>query len=78
MEKNVISSCTDSKEMEMQRLQKKASIMKGSFLNGLSALNSHLIFLSKKDVPGINASEIERAFSHIFGEDVHTFTRTFS
>ncbi|GKA82393.1 hypothetical protein Tco_0789141 [Tanacetum coccineum] len=78
MEKNVISSCSDSEEMEMQRLQKKASIMKDSFLNGLSALKSKFTLLSKKDVLGINASEFECAFSHIFGEDVHTFTRTFS
>ncbi|GJS74949.1 hypothetical protein Tco_0724830 [Tanacetum coccineum] len=76
--KDTLSSCTDSEEMEMQRLQKKASIMKGSFLNGLSALKSHLTLLSKKDVPDINASECELAFSHIFGEDVHTFTRMFS
>ncbi|GJX28114.1 hypothetical protein Tco_0236193 [Tanacetum coccineum] len=49
--------------------------MKGSFINGFSALKSHLTFLSKKDVPGINESAFERAFSHIFAEDVHTFTR---
>ncbi|GJY30432.1 hypothetical protein Tco_0413927 [Tanacetum coccineum] len=76
--KDTLSSCSDSKEMEMQRLKKKESIMKGSFLNGLSALKSHLTFLSKKDVPGINESAFERAFSHIFAEDVHIFTRTFS
>ncbi|GJT48730.1 hypothetical protein Tco_0974887 [Tanacetum coccineum] len=64
--------------MEMQRLQKKASIMKDSFLNSLSALKSKFMLLSKKDVPGINASEFDCAFSHIFGEDVHTFTITFS
>ncbi|GJQ90097.1 hypothetical protein Tco_0001236 [Tanacetum coccineum] len=75
---DTLSSCSDSKEMEMQRLQKKESIMKGSFINGLSALKSHLTFLSKKDVPGINKSAFERAFSHIFAEDVHTFTRKFS
>ncbi|GJW05220.1 hypothetical protein Tco_1564076 [Tanacetum coccineum] len=75
---DTLSSCSDSKEMEMQRLQKKESIMKGSFINGLSALKSHLTFLSKKDVPGINESAFERAFSHIFAEDVHTFTRKFS
>nr|GEY79803.1 hypothetical protein [Tanacetum cinerariifolium] len=78
MEKNVISSCTNSEEMEIQKLQKKASIMKDSFLNGLSALKSKFTLLSKKDVPVINASEFERAFSHIFGEYVYTFTGTFS
>ncbi|GJW57904.1 hypothetical protein Tco_0104635 [Tanacetum coccineum] len=67
MEKNVISSCTDSEEMEMQRLQKKERIMKDSFLNGLGALKSTFTLLSRKYVPGITASEFERAFSHIQG-----------
>ncbi|GKE30542.1 hypothetical protein Tco_1445926 [Tanacetum coccineum] len=78
--KDTLSSCTDSEEMEMQRLQKKASIMKGSFLNGLSALKSHLTLLLKKDVPDINASECELAFSHIFDgtysrKDFKAYTR---
>ncbi|GJR74391.1 hypothetical protein Tco_0086756 [Tanacetum coccineum] len=63
MEKNVISSCTDSEEMEMQRLQKKARIMKDSCINGLSVLKSKFTIISKKDVPGITASEFEHAFS---------------
>ncbi|GJU66586.1 hypothetical protein Tco_1252845 [Tanacetum coccineum] len=78
MEKNVISSCTDSEEMEMQRLQKKASIIKYSCLNGLRALKSKFTLISKKDVPSITASEFEHVFSRIFGEEVDTFTRTFS
>ncbi|GJR93940.1 hypothetical protein Tco_0266114 [Tanacetum coccineum] len=78
MEKNVISSYTDSEEMEMERLQKKAHIMKDSCLNDLSALKPKFTLISKKDVPGITASEFEHAFSRIFGEKVDTFTRTFS
>ncbi|GJR74393.1 hypothetical protein Tco_0086758 [Tanacetum coccineum] len=76
MEKNVISSCTDSEEMEMKRLQKKARIMKDSCINGLSVLKSKFTIISKKDVPGITASEFEHAFSRIFGEKVDTYTRT--
>ncbi|GJZ49102.1 hypothetical protein Tco_0603292 [Tanacetum coccineum] len=64
--------------MEMQRLQKKASIMKGSCLNGVNAIKSNFKLLSWKYVPGITESEFERTFSRIFGEDVDTFTRTFS
>ncbi|GJX85322.1 hypothetical protein Tco_0336096 [Tanacetum coccineum] len=78
METKHTSSCTDSKEMEMQRFQKKASIMKGSCINGLRALKSNFMCLSWKYVPGVTASEFERAFSRIFGEDVDTFTKMFS
>ncbi|GJS99162.1 sugar transport protein 13 [Tanacetum coccineum] len=74
--KNKALSIAD--EMEMQRLQKKARIMKDSCLNGISALKSRFTLLSKKYVPGFNESEFEHAFSHIFGEDVHKFTKTFS
>ncbi|GKA70756.1 hypothetical protein Tco_0776895, partial [Tanacetum coccineum] len=49
--------------------------MKDSCLNGLSALKSNF---TQKLEQGISKSEIEHAFSHIFGEDVATFTRTFS
>ncbi|GJQ97556.1 hypothetical protein Tco_0008695 [Tanacetum coccineum] len=76
--KDTLSSCSDSDEMEMQRLQKKARIMKDSCLNGISALKSRFTHPSKKYVPGVNESEFEHAFSHIFGEDVHKFTKTFS
>ncbi|GJS18113.1 hypothetical protein Tco_0412585 [Tanacetum coccineum] len=76
--KDTLSSCSDSDEMEMQRLQKKARIMKDSCQNGISALKSRFTLLSKKYVPGVNESEFEHAFSHIFGEDVHKFTKMFS
>ncbi|GKE39658.1 hypothetical protein Tco_1463063 [Tanacetum coccineum] len=54
---------------------KQAKILKGSCLNGLSALKSNF---TRKHVQGITKSEFERAFSRIFDEDVDTFTRTFS
>ncbi|GJS81409.1 ribonuclease H-like domain-containing protein [Tanacetum coccineum] len=44
-------------------------------LNGLNALKSNF---TRKLKQGITKSEFERAFSHIFGEDVDTFIRTFS
>nr|GEW90682.1 hypothetical protein [Tanacetum cinerariifolium] len=59
----------------MQQMLKRAKILKGSCLNGLSALKSNFTW---KHVQSITKSEFEHAFSHIFGEDVDTFTRTFS
>ncbi|GKB77999.1 hypothetical protein Tco_0944894, partial [Tanacetum coccineum] len=60
---------------DMQQMLKQAKILKDSFLNGLSALKSNF---TRKHKQGITKSEFERAFSHIFGEDVDTFTRMFS
>ncbi|GKD14425.1 hypothetical protein Tco_1198832 [Tanacetum coccineum] len=73
--KDTLSSCSDLDEQEMQQLQKQAKIFKGSCLNGLSSLKSNF---TRKLEQGITKSEFERAFSHIFSEDVDTFTRTFS
>ncbi|GKB13334.1 hypothetical protein Tco_0847257 [Tanacetum coccineum] len=64
--------------MEIERLQKKASIMKGSCINGIRALKSKSTLLSWKYVQGVTASDFKCAFSHIFGEDVDTFIRTSS
>ncbi|GJU39020.1 hypothetical protein Tco_1191977 [Tanacetum coccineum] len=72
---DTLSSCSDSDEQDMQQMLKRAKILKGSCLNGLSALKSNF---TRKLEQGITKSEFERAFSHIFGEDVDTFTRTFS
>ncbi|GKA09006.1 hypothetical protein Tco_0688337 [Tanacetum coccineum] len=52
---------------------KRAKILKGSCLNGLSTLKSNFTWKLKQ---GITKSEFERAFSHIFGDNVDTFTRT--
>ncbi|GJV08015.1 putative reverse transcriptase domain-containing protein [Tanacetum coccineum] len=58
------------------KMLKQAKILKGSCLNGLSALKSHFTRILE---PGITKSEFERAFSHIFGEDVKQIqNRTFS
>ncbi|GJY04082.1 hypothetical protein Tco_0370022 [Tanacetum coccineum] len=73
--KDTLSSCLDSDEQDMQQMLKRTKILKGSCLNGLSVLESNF---TRKHVQGITKSEFERAFSHIFGEDVDTFTRTFS
>ncbi|GKC71877.1 hypothetical protein Tco_1117760 [Tanacetum coccineum] len=73
--KDTLSSCSYSDEQDMQQMLKRAKILKGSCLNSLSALKSNF---TRKLEQGITKSEFERAFSHIFGEDVDTFTRTFS
>ncbi|GJU56288.1 hypothetical protein Tco_1230002 [Tanacetum coccineum] len=73
--KDTLSSCSDSDEQDMQQMLKRAKILKGSCLNGLSALKSNFTWKLEQ---GITKSKFERAFSHIFGEDVDTFTRTFS
>ncbi|GKD30044.1 hypothetical protein Tco_1240822 [Tanacetum coccineum] len=73
--KDTLSSCSDSDEQDMQQMLKRAKILKYSCLNGPSALKSNF---TRKHVQGITKSEFERAFSHIFGEDVDIFTNTFS
>ncbi|GJU70826.1 hypothetical protein Tco_1262231 [Tanacetum coccineum] len=73
--KDILSSYSNSKEQQMQQMLKRAKILKDSCLNGLSALKTNF---TRKHEQGIIKSEFERAFSHIFGEDVDTFTRTFS
>ncbi|GJU64106.1 hypothetical protein Tco_1245941, partial [Tanacetum coccineum] len=73
--KDTLSSCSYSDEQDMQQMLKRAKILKGSCLNGLSALKLNF---TRKLEQGITKSEFERAFSYIFGEDVDTFTRTFS
>ncbi|GJX86011.1 hypothetical protein Tco_0336785 [Tanacetum coccineum] len=71
--KDILSSYSNSKEQQMQQMLKRAKILKDSCLNGLSALKTNF---TRKHEQGIIKSEFERAFSHIFGEDVDTFTRT--
>ncbi|GKA40255.1 hypothetical protein Tco_0732848 [Tanacetum coccineum] len=73
--KDTLSSCSYSDEQDMQQMLKHAKILKGGCLNGLSALKSNFTRILEQ---GITKCEFERAFSHIFGEDVDTFTRTFS
>ncbi|GKA34846.1 hypothetical protein Tco_0721275 [Tanacetum coccineum] len=73
--KDTLSSCSNSEEQQMQQMLKQAKILKGGCLNGLSTLKSNFTRILEQ---GITKSKFERAFSHIFGEDVDTFTRTFS
>ncbi|GJV70147.1 hypothetical protein Tco_1485656 [Tanacetum coccineum] len=73
--KYTLSSCSDSEEQDMQQMLKRAKILKGSCLNGLSVIKSNFTW---KHVQGVTKSEFGCAFSRIFGEDVDTFTRTFS
>ncbi|GJX83776.1 hypothetical protein Tco_0333257 [Tanacetum coccineum] len=71
--KDTLSSCSYSDEQDMQKMLKQAKILKGGCLNGLSTLKSNFTRILEQ---GITKSEFERAFSHIFGENVDTFTRT--
>nr|GEY07895.1 hypothetical protein [Tanacetum cinerariifolium] len=73
--KDTLSSCSYFDEQDMQQMLKQAKILKVSFLNGLGALKSNF---TRKLEQGITKSKFKHAFSHIFGEDVDTFTRTFS
>nr|GEV92166.1 ribonuclease H-like domain-containing protein [Tanacetum cinerariifolium] len=76
MESNdTLSLCSYLDEQDVKQMLKRTKILKGSCLSGLSALKSNF---TRKYVQGITKIEFERAFSHIFGEDVDTFTRTFS
>ncbi|GJU92291.1 hypothetical protein Tco_1304714 [Tanacetum coccineum] len=65
--KDTLSSCSYSDEQDMQQL-KLAKILKGCFLNGLSALQSkfHTGNLNKASLK----LNLNGRFSHIFGEDV--------
>ncbi|GJT90439.1 hypothetical protein Tco_1079284 [Tanacetum coccineum] len=78
METKDTSSCMDSEEMEMQRLQKKTLFSKGGCMNGLRALKLKLTCFSWEYAQGVTESDFKRTFSLIFGEDVDTFTKTFS
>ncbi|GKC24210.1 hypothetical protein Tco_1026360 [Tanacetum coccineum] len=62
--------------------QDHATMLKTSKILKVSCSPNVLVALShnfkRETEQGITKSEFERAFSHIFGEDVDTFTRTFS
>nr|GEU67329.1 copia protein [Tanacetum cinerariifolium] len=74
--KDTLSSCSDLDEQGMQQMLKRAKILKGSCLNGLSALKSNF---TRKLEQGITECEFERAFSHLFDgtyarKDFHAYT----
>nr|GEZ78554.1 hypothetical protein [Tanacetum cinerariifolium] len=75
METNdTLSSCSDSKEQQMQQFQDKA---KKSCMVSFRQLHSHLKLLSNNDLKGTRTEfEFKRAFATLFGHDVETFTGT--
>ncbi|GKE27009.1 hypothetical protein Tco_1442393 [Tanacetum coccineum] len=68
---DTLSSCTDSDEQEMQRLQKQAKILKANSLNEFNALKTTTQRLERNNFP--NCPLFQRAFSSLFGNDVRTF-----
>ncbi|GJU39501.1 hypothetical protein Tco_1192458 [Tanacetum coccineum] len=75
---NIVSSCLDSKEREMQRMQVKARITKESCMNGFRALQSNFKIHSKVDLLGTpSESRFKRAFRDFFSEEDRTFKDAF-
>ncbi|GJU39500.1 hypothetical protein Tco_1192457 [Tanacetum coccineum] len=75
---NIVSSCLDSKEREMQRMQVKARITKESCMNGFRALHSNFKIHSKVDLLGTpSESGFKRVFRDFFGEEDRTFKDAF-
>ncbi|GJR03919.1 hypothetical protein Tco_0526903 [Tanacetum coccineum] len=70
--KDSLSSCSDSKEQQMQQIQDKA---KKSCMVSFRKLHSHLRLLSNNDFKGTQTEcGFKRAFATLFGQDVETFT----
>ncbi|GJV11768.1 hypothetical protein Tco_1353309 [Tanacetum coccineum] len=75
---NIVSSCSDSEEREMQRMQVKARITKESCMNGFRALQSNFKIHLKIDLLGTpSESGFKRAFKDFFGEEDMTFKDAF-
>ncbi|GJS06878.1 hypothetical protein Tco_0363674 [Tanacetum coccineum] len=72
--KDTLSSCSNSKEQQMQQIQDKA---KKSCMVSFRQLHSHLKLLSNNDLKGTRTEcGFKRAFATLFGQDVETFTGT--
>nr|GEW75380.1 hypothetical protein [Tanacetum cinerariifolium] len=72
--KDTLSSCSNSKEQQMQQIQDKA---KKSCMVSFRQLHSHLKHLSQNDLQGTRTeSGFKRAFATIFGQDIETFIGT--
>ncbi|GKE53043.1 hypothetical protein Tco_1488199 [Tanacetum coccineum] len=72
--KDTLSSCSNSKEQQMQQIQDKA---KKSCMVSFRLLHSHLKLLSNNDLKGTRTEcGFKRAFETLFGQDVETFTGT--
>ncbi|GJX53433.1 hypothetical protein Tco_0281802 [Tanacetum coccineum] len=67
--KDMVSSCSDFEEKEMQQLHKKARIMKESCINGFRALQLNFKLLSKEDLSSLFEVGFKRAFIQFFGEE---------
>ncbi|GJT12920.1 hypothetical protein Tco_0859962 [Tanacetum coccineum] len=69
--KDTLSSCSNSKEQQMQQIQDKA---KESCMVSFRKLHSHLKHLSHDNLKGTRIeSGFKRAFATLFGQDVETF-----
>ncbi|GJY25122.1 hypothetical protein Tco_0399848 [Tanacetum coccineum] len=72
--KDTLSSCSDSKEQQMQQIQDKA---KKSCMVSFQQLHSHLKLISNNNINGTRTeSGFKRAFATLFGQDVETFIDT--
>nr|GEU39190.1 hypothetical protein [Tanacetum cinerariifolium] len=72
--KDTLSSCSNSKEQQMQQIQDKA---KKSCMVSFRQLHSHIKRLSQNDLQGTRTeSGFKRAFATLFGQDIETFTGT--
>ncbi|GKD36774.1 hypothetical protein Tco_1256981, partial [Tanacetum coccineum] len=72
--KDTLSSCSNSKEQQMQQIKDKA---KKSCMVSFRLLHSHLKLLSNNDLKGTRTEcGFKRAFATLFGQDVETFTST--
>ncbi|GJV49490.1 hypothetical protein Tco_1439702 [Tanacetum coccineum] len=72
--KDTLSSCSNSDEQQMQRIQDKA---KKSCMVFFRILHSHLKLLSNNDLKGTRTEcGFKRAFAKLFRQDVQIFTGT--
>ncbi|GKE97959.1 hypothetical protein Tco_0021310 [Tanacetum coccineum] len=72
--KDTLSSCSNSEEQNMQKIQDNA---KQSCMVSFQQLHSHLKLLLNNDLKGTRTeSGFKRAFATLFGQDVETFTGT--
>ncbi|GJU04663.1 hypothetical protein Tco_1121093 [Tanacetum coccineum] len=70
--KDTLSSCSNSKEQQMQQIQDKA---KKSCMVSFRQFHSHLKLLSNNDLKGTQTkSGFKRVFATLFGQDIETFT----
>nr|GEY90708.1 hypothetical protein [Tanacetum cinerariifolium] len=70
--KDTLSSCSNSKEQQMQQIQDKA---KKSCMVSFRQLHLHLKLLSNNDLKITRTeSGFKRAFTTLFGQNVETFT----